>query len=103
MNKTMSIFLTSKGDANKHINDFILYERTEKGEGEETLIDLFLDSVIDPKLNVTVTSCRLRNDITLQKFFEEVRKHDNVIAREHLADGKKPFKIRQNTTREAME
>jgi hypothetical protein len=84
--KLWALRLRSKDDVNKHVNDFTLYmdQLRELGreEREETLTDLFLDSIIDPKFEVTVANCRLRDHITIQECFEAVRKYDNVIARE---------------------
>jgi hypothetical protein len=51
--KLWNLRLQSKGDVNKHINDFTIYmdqlKELGREEREETLIDLFLDSIIDPK------------------------------------------------------
>jgi hypothetical protein len=50
--KLWTLRLQSKGDTNKHINDFTLYmdQLQELGREvrEETLTDLFLDSILDP-------------------------------------------------------
>jgi hypothetical protein len=51
-------------------------------EREETLTDLFLDSIVDPKFEVTIANCRLRDLISIHECFEAVRKYDNVIMRE---------------------
>jgi hypothetical protein len=86
--KLWALRLCSKDDVNKHINDFTLYMDQLKDLGreerEETLTDLFLDSVIDPKFEVTVANCRLRDHISIHECFEAVRKYDNVISREHI-------------------
>jgi len=55
-------------------------------EREETLIDLFLDSIIDPKFEVTVANCRLKDQVTLFECFEAMRKYDNIITRDSLAN-----------------
>lgn len=88
--KLWSLRLQSKGDVNKHINDFTIYidqlKELGREEREETLIDLFLDSIIDPKFEVTVVNCRLKDQITLFECFEAMRKYDNVIMRDSLAN-----------------
>jgi gag-polypeptide of LTR copia-type len=72
--KLWAMKLQSKDDVNKHINDFTLYmdqlKELGREEREETLTDLFLDSVIDPKFEVTVANCRLRDHISVHECFE---------------------------------
>jgi hypothetical protein len=96
--KLWALKLQSKGDVNKHINDFTLYMDQLKDLGreeqEETLTDLFLDSVIDPKFEVTVANCRLRDHITIHECFEAIRKYDNIILREGLHGGQQRYKVR---------
>lgn len=74
--KLWALRLRSRDDVNKHINDFTLYmdQLSELGreEREETLTDLFLDSVIDPKFEVTIANCRLRDHISIHECFEAV-------------------------------
>jgi hypothetical protein len=86
--KLWALQLCSKDDVNKHINDFTLYMDQLKDLGreerEETLMDLFLDSVIDPKFEVTIANCRLRDHISIHECFEAMRKYDNVISREYI-------------------
>jgi hypothetical protein len=86
--KLWTLRLRPKDDVNKHINDFTLYmdqlRDLGREEREETLTDLFLDSVIDPKFEVTVANCRLRDHISIHECFEAVRKYDNVISREYI-------------------
>jgi hypothetical protein len=76
----------SKDDVNKHVNDFTLYidqlKELGREEWEETLTDLFLDSIVDPKFEVTVANCCLRDRISIHECFEAIRKYDNVIMRE---------------------
>ncbi len=97
--KLWALRLQSKGDVNKHINDFTLYMDQLKDLGreerEETLTDLFLDSVIDPKFEVTVANCRLRDHITIHECFEAIRKYDNIILREGLYGGQQRYKVRR--------
>jgi hypothetical protein len=64
--KLWSLRLQSKGDVNKHINDFTIY--------------------IDQLNEVTVANCRLKDQITLFECFEAMRKYDNVITRDSLAN-----------------
>jgi hypothetical protein len=69
-------------------------------EREKTLVDLFLYSIIDPRFEVTIANCRLREQISLQECFEAIRKYDNIIIREELGD-KNKIKIRRNGIKES--
>jgi hypothetical protein len=55
-----SLRLRSRDDVNQYINDFTLYmdqlKELAREEREETLTDLFLDSILDPKFEVTVAN-----------------------------------------------
>jgi hypothetical protein len=98
--KLWALRLRSKDDVNKHINDFNLYmdQLSELGreEREETLTDLFLDSVIDPKFEVTIANCRLRERISIHECFEAIQKYYNVISRDSIqGDGGGRYKIRR--------
>jgi hypothetical protein len=98
--------LNSKNDVNKHINDLTLYmnqlQELGREEREETLVDLFLDSILDPRFEVTIANCRLREQISLQECFEAIRKYDNIILREELGV-KNKIKIRRNGIKEGSE
>jgi len=89
--KLWTLRLQSKGDANKYINDFTLYmdQLRELGreEREETLTDLFLDSILDPRYAVTIANCRLRDQISIHECFEAIRKYENIIAQESIIEG----------------
>jgi hypothetical protein len=90
--KLWALRLGSKDDVNKHINDFTLYmdqlHGLKREEREETLMDLFLNSMVDPKFKVTIANCELRDHITIFECFEAVRKYDTIILRDNLkADG----------------
>jgi hypothetical protein len=105
--KLWALWLHSKDDINKHINDFMLYmdQLKEPGreEREETLTDLFLDSIIDPKFEVTIANCHLRDHISIHECFEAVRKCDNIISREVIqgeGGGKYKFRRLNNNTRQ---
>jgi hypothetical protein len=82
--------LRPRDETNKHINDFILYsdrlKELDREEREETLIDLFLDSIRDEKYAVPVASCRLNEKITLEDCYEAIGKYDNVITRENVKE-----------------
>jgi hypothetical protein len=97
--KLWALRLHSKGDVNKHINDFTLYmdqlKELSREEREETLTDLFLDSIIDPKFEVTVANCRLRDRISIHECFEAIRKYDKIILREGMQEGHQKYKIRR--------
>jgi hypothetical protein len=97
--KLWAMKLQSKGDVNKHINDFTLYtdqlRELNREEREDTLTDLFLDSIIDPKFEVTVANCRLRDHISLHECFEAIRKYDNIILRDGIQGGQQNYKIRR--------
>ncbi len=88
--KLWALRLRPREEANRHINDFILYsdrlKELGREEREETLIDLFLDSIIDNKYDVPVASCRLNETITLEECYEAIRKYDNVITRENIKE-----------------
>jgi hypothetical protein len=90
--KLWALRLNSKNGINKHINDFALYmdqlQELGREEREETLVDLFLDSIIDPHFEVTIANCWLREYITLQECFEAVRIDDIIILRYELGDKK---------------
>jgi hypothetical protein len=87
--KLWSLKFRSRDDVNKHINDFMLYmdqlRELAREEREETLTDLFLDSIVDPKFEVTIANCRLRDQITIHECFEADRKYDNIISRGMVA------------------
>ncbi len=97
--KLWALRLRSRDDVNKHITDFTLYmdqlSELDREEREETLTDLFLDSVIDPKFEVTIANCRLRDHISIHKCFEAVRKYDNIISREGMQGEGSRYKIRR--------
>jgi hypothetical protein len=97
--KLWALKLQSKDDVNKHINDFTLYmdqlKELGREEREETLTDLFLDSVIDPKFEVIIANCRLWDHISIRECFQAVRKYDNIILREGLQGGQQKYKIRR--------
>jgi hypothetical protein len=56
-------------------------------ERKETLTDLFLDSILDPRYVVTIENCRLRDQISIHECFEAVCKYENIIARENIIEG----------------
>jgi hypothetical protein len=55
-------------------------------ERKETLIDLFLDSILDPRYAVIVANCHLRDHITIHECFEAIWKYENIITRENIAE-----------------
>jgi hypothetical protein len=92
--KLWTLRLRAKDDVNAHINNFTLYmdQLRELGqeEREETLTDLFLDSVIDPNFEITIANCRLCERISIHECFEAVRRYDNHLKREHT---RKRYKV----------
>jgi len=56
-------------------------------EREETLTNLFLDSILDPRYAVTIANCRLQDQISIHEGFEAVRKYENIIAQENTIEG----------------
>jgi hypothetical protein len=97
--KLWALRLRSKDDINKHINDFTLYMdqliELKREEREETLTDLFLDSILDPKFEVTIANCRLREHISIHVCFEAIRKYNNIIIRESIqGEGEGKYKFR---------
>jgi hypothetical protein len=97
--KLWALRLHSKGGANKHVNDFMLYmdqlKELSREEREETLTHLFLDSIIDPKFDVMVANCRLRDRMSIHECFEVTRKYDNIILHEGMQEGHQKYKIRR--------
>jgi hypothetical protein len=81
--KLRSLHLQSKGDINKHINNFTLYRDQLRELGredqEENLTTLFLGAVIEPRFEVTIANCWLQEHISIHECFEAVRKFDNII------------------------
>ncbi len=95
--------LYPKQDANNHINKFIKYkdelELIGKGEQESTLIDTFLDSIIDTKYAIPVGQCRLSSTVTLQQCFDAIRTYSAIIDRESIRNQTGPT-IRRVVTEE---
>ena len=71
--------LKPKDSPHKHIHDFIFHrdQLIELGRPivEEELVDLFLDSLVDPTYNVAKSLCRRLKYTTLEQCFEAVREH----------------------------
>jgi hypothetical protein len=88
--KLWALRLRPREEANRHNNDFILYSNRLKELGreerEETIIDIFLDSITDDKYAIPVASCRLNERITLEECYEAIQKYDNVITRENIKE-----------------
>jgi hypothetical protein len=97
--KLWALRLHAKDDVNKHVNDFTLYmdqlKELGREEREETLTDLFLDSILDPKFEVTIANCGLRERISIHECFEAIRKYHNMIAREATQGEGNRYKIRR--------
>ncbi len=97
--KFWALRLRSKDVVNKQIADFTIYmdqvKKLGRGEREETLTNLFLDSVIDPKFEVTIANCCFKDHISINECFGAVRAYDNVLSREAIqGDGGGKYKIR---------
>jgi hypothetical protein len=88
--KLWALRLRHRDEANRHINDLILHsdqlKELDREEREETLIDLFFDSIVDTKYTVPVASCHLNERITLKECYEVIHKYDNVITRENIKE-----------------
>jgi hypothetical protein len=71
--------LKPKDSPHKHIHDFIFHrdQLIELGRpiAEEELVDLFIDSLVDPTYNVAKSLCRRLKYTTLEQCFETVREH----------------------------
>jgi hypothetical protein len=82
--------LKPREEANKRINNFILYsdqlKDLDRGEREETLVDLFFVSIIDERYAVPVATCHQSKHITLEECYEAICKYDNVIMQENIRD-----------------
>jgi hypothetical protein len=89
-NKLWALRLRPREEANRYINDFILYsdrlKELDRETREETLIDLFLDSITDDKYAGPIANRRLNERITLEECYEAIRKYDNVITRENIKE-----------------
>jgi hypothetical protein len=106
--KLWALRLRAKNDVNKHVNDFTLYmdqlKELGREEREETLTDLFLDSIVDPKFEVTIANCRLKDRISIHECFKAIKKYDNAIMREATQGESGKYKIRRidNNTKQEM-
>ena len=82
--------LREKDDATLHMNNFNLYsdqlEKLHRPEKEETLVDLFLDSLLDPKYDVAKSLCRQLKYTTVAACMEAVRFHNNATIRDDVAE-----------------
>ena len=77
--KIRQLRLRPKDSPHKHIHDFIFHrdQLIELGRpiSEEELVDLFIDSLVDPTYAVAKSLCRRLKYTTLEQCFETVREH----------------------------
>ena len=72
------------------MSDFNLYTdqlaKLKHPEAEETLVDTFLDSILDPKYDVAKSLCKQLKYNTVAQCMEAVRFHNNAAIRDHVTD-----------------
>jgi len=77
--KIRQLRLKPKDSPHKHIHDFIFHRDQLVALGrpisEEELVDLFIDSLVDPSYTVAKSLCRRLKYTTLEQCFETVREH----------------------------
>ena len=82
--------LRAKDDPILHMNDFNLYTdqlvKLKRPEAEETLVDMFLDSIYDPKFDTTKQLCRQLKYDTVAACMEAIRFHTTSSIRDSVAD-----------------
>ena len=96
--------LRLKDSPHKHIHDFIFHrdQLIELGRpiAEEELVDLFIDSLIDPSYNVARSLCRRLKYTTLEQCFETVREHAvDTLREEQNANTAEVNQLRQKIRR----
>jgi hypothetical protein len=88
--RLFNLRLREKDDATLHMNDFNLYTdqlvKLKRPETEENLVDLFLDSILDPKYEVAKSLCRQLKYTTVAACMEAVRFHNSSTTRDNEAD-----------------
>lgn len=86
----LNLRLRSKDDATLHMNDFNKYTdqltKLKRPETEETLVDLFLDSILDPKFETAVSLCKQLKYTTVAQCMEAIRFKNTTYARDQLAE-----------------
>jgi hypothetical protein len=84
--KIRQLRLKPKDSPHKHIHDFIFHrdQLIELGRpiAEEELVDLFIDSLVDPSYSVAKSLCRRLKYTSLEQCFETVREHAVDMLRE---------------------
>ena len=82
--------LRPKDDATLYMNDFNMYTdqliKLKRPEAEETLVDMFLDSILDDKFDVTKNLCRQLKYTTVAQCMEAVRFANNAAIRDSVID-----------------
>jgi len=82
--------LRQKDNPTLHMNDFNLYTdqliQLKRPETEEALVDLFLDSILDPKYEVAISLCKQLKYDTVAQCMEAVRFHTNATIRDDVAE-----------------
>ena len=82
--------LRPKDNPTLHMNDFNLYTdqliQLKRPETEEALVDLFLDSILDPKYEVAVSLCKQLKYETVAQCMEAIRFHANAAIRDDAAE-----------------
>jgi hypothetical protein len=82
--------LRPKDDATLYMNNFNMYTdqliKLKRPEAEETLVDMFLDSILDDKYDVTKNLCRQLKYKTVAECMEAVRFANNAAIRDSVIE-----------------
>ena len=101
--KIRQLCLKAKDSPHKRIQDFIFHrdQLIELGRpiAEEELVDLFIDSLIDPSYAVAKSLCRRLKYTTLDQCFETVREHAVDSLREEHNSNQEQVRILRNKLR----
>ena len=88
--KLFNLRLRAKDDRVLHMNDFNRYTdqlaKLKRPETEETLVDLFLDSILDPKFEVAVNLCKQLKYDTVAQCMESIRFKNNASIRDDVVE-----------------
>ena len=88
--KLFNLRLRSKDNPVLHMNDFNRYTdqliKLKRPETEETLVDLFLDSILDDKFEVAVNLCKQLKYTTVAQCMEAIRFKNNTSIRDEVVE-----------------
>mmetsp|Transcript_11803 Transcript_11803/g.17013 ORF Transcript_11803/g.17013 Transcript_11803/m.17013 type:complete len:316 (-) Transcript_11803:688-1635(-) len=88
--KLFNLRLRAKDNPVIHMNDFNRYTdqltKLNRPETEETLVDLFLDSILDDKFEVAVNLCKQLKYTTVAQCMEAIRFKNNTSIRDDVVE-----------------